>query len=291
MISAFAFAESLTTDVETFSMQYAVYFSFMSPGRNNIALNIYQDEDIACHINPRYEFNCPVTEENNLVLSNRNAGKWNSMERETPEGFPFIPNEHTYIIVTPQESAYHIVARAADTTFTHDFSYRNDHKPFQVTSVAGISGDSACPPVLPFKPYALSIGYHISTYSIASVIHVHAIAPSTGDMAIDIILGVPEDKEDLPVVLKVKIYFDDDPQILLLSDIEGVLADEQTLSNPITADSPFIFKIALMPEGYYLIVNGTYLATFNHVVPLPSTPGPATIWVTGVTTLQKIEVC
>ena len=289
MISAFAFAESLRTDVETFSMQYAVYFNFLSPGRNNIALNIYQDEDIALHINPRYEFKCPITAQNILVLNNLIAGKWKSEER--PEGFPFIPNEHTSIIVTPQESAYHIVARAADTTFTYDFSYKNEHKPSQVTSVAGISGDSACPPVLPFEPYVLSIGYHISTYSIASVIRVHAIAPSTGDVAIDIILGVPEDKEDLPVVLKVKIYFDDDPQILLLSDIEGVLADEQILSNPITADSPFIFKIALMPEGYYLIVNGTYLATFNHVVPLPSTPGPATIWVTGVTTLQKIEVC
>ena len=46
-----------------------------------------------------------------------------------------------------------------------------------------------------------------------------------------------------------------------------------------------------MPAGYHVTVNRTYLATFNHVIPLPSTPGPATIWVTGVTTLQKIEVC
>ena len=118
----------------------------------------------------------------------------------------------------------------------------------------------------------------------------YATAPSSGDMAIDIILGKPNDKEDLPVALKVKVFFDEDPQILLLSDVEGVLADEQTLANPITAGNSFIFNIILQKDGYELDLDGDHIASFDHVVPLPYTPGPATVWVTGVPTLDKIEV-
>ena len=101
----------------------------------------------------------------------------------------------------------------------------------------------------------MSIGYHISSYSIATAIYVYATAPYSGDMAIDIILGVPYHKEDLPVALKVKVFFDEDPQILPLSDVDGVFADEQILTNPIKAGSFFIFNIILQKHGYELEIT------------------------------------
>ena len=285
MLSALVNAEILSTNVGT---SYAVYYSYMSPGRNNVPLSFFQDNDIVLRLAPRYEFQCPACEHNTLILNTRINHRWKKPER--PQGFPFFPYKFTSIIVTPQESAYRIFARAADTIFTYDFSYRHGHDPSEVTRVTAKPVDSACPPVLPYKPYALSIGYHIPIYSIGTEVHVHAIAPSTGDMAIDIILGIPEDKEDLPVALKVKLYFDHSPSIMLLSDANGVLVDEQILYNPIMVGSSFVFNIELQDDGYKLTVDGNDFATFNHIIPLPITPGPATVWVTGATTLEKIEM-
>ena len=114
----------------------------------------------------------------------------------------------------------------------------------------------------------MSIGYRTSNYSIATAIHVYATAPSSGDMAIDIILGEPNDK-DLLVALKEKVIFEEDPQILLLSDVDGVFADEQILTNPIKAGSFFIFIIILQKHGYELDLDGDHVASFDHVVPLP----------------------
>ena len=284
MLSALVNAEILSTNVETFSTSYAVYYSYMSPGRNNVPLSFYQDNDILLRLAPRYEFACPAREHNTLVLNTLINNQWQNEER--PQGFPFFPNEFTSIIVTPQASAYRIFARAADTTFTYDFSYRHGHDPSEVTRVTAESVDSACPPVLPYKPYALSIGYHIPIYSIGTEVHVHATAPVTGDMAIDIILGIPEDKEDLPVALKVKLYFNHSPSIMLLSDANGVLVGERILCNPISPDSSFVFNIKLQDDGYKLTVDGNNFATFSHIIPLPTTPGPATVWVTGATTLD-----
>ena len=139
MISAITNAEFLTTNVWTFSSSYSVYFSFVSPGRNVIGLDFYQDQDIAC---PQYEFSCPVANKYVLVLNNRIANTWNTEER--PLGFPFFPNEQTSIIVTPLETAYYIEAQAADTTFTYEFSYRNEHKPHQVTRIQGYYISNAC---------------------------------------------------------------------------------------------------------------------------------------------------
>ena len=284
MLSAVVHAEILSTNVGTFSTSYAVYYSYMSPGRNNVPLTFYQGNDIVLRLAPRYEFQCPAREHNTLVLNTRTNNVWQNEER--PQGFPFFPYEFTSIIVTPQESTYHIVAQAADTIFTYDFLYGHGHDPSEVTRVTAESVDSACPPVLPYKPYALSIGYHIPIYSIGTDVHVHAIAPSTGNMTIEIILGIPEDKEDLPVALKVMVNFDGSPKIILLS-ANGVLVDVRC--NPIMAGSSFVFNIVLQDDGYELAVNGNHLSTVNHKIPIPTTPGPATVWVTGATTLEKIE--
>ena len=162
---------------------------------------------------PRYEFGCPASEHNTLVLNSRTNNVW--LNEERPQGFPFFPYESTSIIITPQKSAY-IFARAADTTFTYDFSYRQGHDPSHVTSIIAESVDSACPPVLPYKLYALSIGYHIPIYSIGTEIHMHATAPVTGNLTIEIVLGIPEDKEDRPVALKVMVNFDESPMVILL---------------------------------------------------------------------------
>ena len=282
------YGELLSTDVKHFSTDYALYFSYTSPGRHNVALNIHSGTDIALHISPHYDYVCPVLSTDTLVMNSRIADKWKT--EETPQGFPFFLNEPTSVIVTPQKSAYHILAQAADTTFTYDFSYRNGQTPTTVTKVSWNYGKSACPPEVPAKIYALSIGYYIPTYSKGCVVHIHATAPSTGNMAIDISLGEPEDKDNLPVALKVNVFFDDDPKILLFSAIKGLLIDEQIIHNPIIAGNTFNFNIVLQQERYQLIVNKAYLASFDHVVPLPSTPGPATVWVTGVPTLSKIKV-
>ena len=284
MLSALVNAQILSTHVETFSTSYAVHYSCMSPGRNNVPLNFFRDRDILLRLAPRYEFKCPASEHNTLVLNTLINDQWQNEER--PQGFPFFANEFTSIIVTPQKSAYHIFAQAADTIFTYDFSYRHGHNPSEITRITAESFDSACPPVLPYKPYALSIGYHIPIYSIGTEVHVHATAPVTGDMAIDIILGIPEDKEDLPVALKVKLYFNHSPSIMLLSDANGVLVGERILCNPILPDSSFVFNIKLQDDGYKLTVDGNNFATFSHIIPLPTTPGPATVWVTGATTLD-----
>ena len=181
-----------------------------------IGLDFYADQDIACHINQRYEFSCPVANKYVLVLNNRIANTWNTAE--IPLGFPFFRNEQTSIIVTSLETAYYIKVRAADTTFTYEFSYRNEHKPHQVTRIQCYY---IAMPVHHHHQlfhlhvlYAL-IGYRISSYSIATAIYVYATAPYSGDMAIDIILGVPYHK-DIPVALKVKVFFDEDPQIFFV---------------------------------------------------------------------------
>ena len=250
----------------------------MSPGRNNVPLTLYHGNDIGLRLAPRYEFKCPASEHNTLVLNSRTNNVWQYEER--PQGFPFFPYEFTFIIITPQKSAYHIFARATDTIFTYDFSYRYGHDPSKVTRVTAESVDSACPPVLPYKPYALSIGYHIPIYSIGTEVHVNATAPSTGNMTIEIVLGIPEDKDDLPVALKVMINFDDSPSVILLST-NGVLV--RVHCNPIMAGSSFVFNIELQDDGYKLTVDGNDFATFSHIVSLP---GPATVWVTGATTLD-----
>ena len=283
MLSALVNAQILSTHVETFSTSYAVYYSYMSPGRNNVPLNFFRDRDILLRLAPRYEFKCPASEHNTLVLTTLINDQWQNEER--PQGFPFFANEFTSIIVTPQKSAYHIFARAADTTFTYDFSYRHGHNPSEITRITAESVDSACPPVLPYKPYALSIGYHIPIYSIGTEVHVHGTAPSTGNMTIEMVLGIPEDKEDLPVALKVMVNFDESPMVILLS-ANGVLVHVHC--NPISPDSSFFFNIELQDDGYKLSVNGDDFATFSNIVPLPTTPGPATVWVTGATTLREI---
>ena len=48
----------------------------------------------------------------------------------------------------------------------------------------------------------------------------------------------------------------------------------------------FVFNIELQDDGYKLTVDGNDFATFNHIIPLPTTPGPATVWVTGASTLD-----
>ena len=96
-------------------------------------------------------------------------------------------NEQTSIILTSLETAYYIKVRVADTTFTYEFSYRNEHKPHQVTRIQGYYISNACIPVVPPVLYGLSIGYRIFSYSIATAIYVYATAPYSGDMAIDII--------------------------------------------------------------------------------------------------------
>ena len=44
----------------------------------------------------------------------------------------------------------------------------------------------------------------------------HATAPVTGNLTIEIVLGIPEDKEDRPVALKVMVNFDESPMVILL---------------------------------------------------------------------------
>ena len=155
MLSALVNAEILSTNVKRFSTSHAVYYSYMSPGRNNVPLTFYQDNDIVIRLAPRYEVQCPASEHNTLVLNTHINNQWQNEER--PQGFPFFPYEFASIIVTPQVSAYRIFARAADTIFTYDFSYRHGHDPSEVTRVTAESVDSACPPVLPYKPYGVML--------------------------------------------------------------------------------------------------------------------------------------
>ena len=126
--------------LDTFSTRHAVYLDYMSPGRNNVPLTFFRGTDMGLRLAPRYEFGCPASEHNTLVLNSRTNNVW--LNEERPQGFPFFPYESTSIIITPQKSAY-IFARAADTTFTYDFSYRQGHDPSHVTSIIAESVDSA----------------------------------------------------------------------------------------------------------------------------------------------------
>ena len=114
MIFASSQAELQATNVGMFSTDYVVYFSYASTWKDIFALDFNSGDDIQLHINPRYENGCLLFDINVLVLNNLVANKWNTEER--PNGFPFLPNEQTSIIVTPQESAYHIVGQAAGKT-------------------------------------------------------------------------------------------------------------------------------------------------------------------------------
>ena len=83
-------------------------------------------------------------------------------------------------------------------------------------------------------------------------------------------MGVPYHK-DIPVALKVKVFFYEDPQIFLLSDVDGLFADEKILTHPIKAGSFLIFNIILQKHGYKLDLDGDHIASFDHVIHLTST--------------------
>ena len=52
------------------------------------------------------------------------------------------------------------------------------------------------------------------------------------------------------------------------------------------AGSSFFSIIELQDDGYKLTVDGNYFATFSHIIPLPTNPGHATVWVTGTSFLN-----
>ena len=68
MLSALVNAEILSTNVETFSKSHAVYFSYISPGRNRIPLSFYQENDILLRLVPHY--GCPASE-HRLAINTR----------------------------------------------------------------------------------------------------------------------------------------------------------------------------------------------------------------------------
>jgi hypothetical protein len=101
----------------SFDEGHSVTLRYISPNTGGrILFNFKAGEDIALHVNPRYQHGV-------LVLNSKIDGSWGSEEK--PSGFPFGSDEEIYITVTAGSEAFEIRAGVGDEErFAYDYHYR-----------------------------------------------------------------------------------------------------------------------------------------------------------------------
>ena len=273
-------------NVLDFNKRYTAYMSYSAPAHTKPVLNlIEQNGNIGIHINPRYKDEGPCDGRSVLVLNNFFSGRWQKEIR--PSGFPFLFNKRTSVVIVPQNSYYRIFFDFGSLSRAFTFPYRNGHHPTRVSRVQGGWG-RYCSKTAKATVYELSVGYIVQSLTQRSVIYVYATSPSTGTFTIDISMGPPQQRDDVPVSLRIKATFGTSPQMYLQDKAQGAsFQTRKTLTNPISRGKKFTVSISVNRLGYMLSVNGRCLLTYPAQASTCNSR-PATVWISGVPTIEKI---
>ena len=215
--------------VEEANREYATFASYLAP-ENGYA-------DIQGPL--PYRFSSRITYctscSNNVTVSIYRA--YQCFNYVPGSGSSSITRSHTSVSITVLSWGQKFIIEApGKQIFTQSIGhyYYNYYRPYSYC--ASFSDQSSTPT---FELYTYSIGRVIKNFEITRVIYIYGTAPNTSannTMTIDLIQGRPEERERLPVSLKLKAYFRNDseqsPFIFLTSDIEEVLVGDTELRNP-----------------------------------------------------------
>ena len=271
--------------VGQFNSRYAVYMRYSAPRNSRLSLNlIQQNGNIGIHVNPRYSDDSGYCR-NALVLNNLVSGRWQTEIR--PSGFPFLCNTRTSMVIVPERSCYRIFFDFGSQTRTYTFPFRNGHNPRLVTKVEEYRS-SLCSKTARPTVSEVSLGYTIiPRLIIGTAIYVRGTAPTTGRMFVDLSLGQPQKRDDLPVPVRITATFGNKPQIFLQRvQSNGAVQTVKTVANPIGKGGSFTINIVAQQSTYLVAVNCRVIGKISSANNLCKR---ATVWVTGTTAVERIE--
>ena len=278
---------------EPSSWEYATFASFLAPENGNVRIQGPPAYHVF-HMRINYCTSCSNNVNVEILEPVRRRvyrGYYTTYRYVPQNGSSPISRSHTSVSITATRRTRKFTIETPGKV-PLSRNYRNDsryYSPF--TCCASFSDQSSTPT---FELYTYSIGRVIKNFEVTRIIYIYGTAPNTNNtMTIDLIQGRPEERERLPVSLKLKAYFKNDsdqsPFIFLTSDIEGVLVGDTELRNPFQPGQAFTVILFTQNHQFAIAVNGNHFAAYRFHVPVKRAPGPATVWVSGVTTLKRIK--
>ena len=280
-------AAKFAMNLGQFNSKYAVYMTYSIESKGTLSLNLQNKEETLfyLHVNPRYQSDGGCTR-SAMVLNNYLNGKWQTEIR--PSGFPFLYNKISTVIVIPQTNQYEIIFDVSGRTFIYTFPFRKGHQPEQVRKLVIISLRMCKSPKDP-EISSFGTGFVVPSLPVGSVIYIDGTAPSNGIIVIDVSAGTPGNKNRANIALKIRATFGTDRKLFFDNSIKpGATLNETSVSNPIQNGATFKIYIAIMQRVYWILIDGVLVGT---VVPnTHCVKNPATIWATGMATLDNIRM-
>ena len=287
LIWLFCIISETSSNIELgqFNNRCSVYMSYSAPAKTRVSLDLLEKNgNIGLHVNPRYKDDSSCNGRSALILNSAVSGMWQTETR--PAGFLFLSNRRTSMVIVPQTLRYAIFFDFGSKSQTFTFPYTKGHNPTLVTKILGKSG-SFCSKFAQAKIFEVSLGYTLPSLGLESAIYVYATAPSEGSLSIDISMGLPQERDDSQVALRIEAIFGTKPQILLQDQVKGAFKTRETLGNSIQKGGKFSMSIILLRSSYHLAVSGRYLATYPSRISTLC-KHQATLWISGATAIERI---
>ena len=217
--------------VEEANMEYATFASYLAP--ENGYVTIQGPPFYGLSVSPIYCTSC-----SNDVTVRIGYSIYTYANYVPQNGSSPITRPHTSVFITATRwSCKFTIETPGKVPLSRNYSHYSRYYTYSPYSYCAVFRDHSSTPT--FELYTYSIGKVIKNFEITRVIYIYGTAPNTSannTMTIDLIQGRPEERERLPVSLKLKAYFRNDseqsPFIFLTSDIEEVLVGDTELRNP-----------------------------------------------------------
>lgn len=233
-------------NVAEFSEDYCVYIRYFAPTHTRIDLNLREataehatsGNRIITSVRYQDEWDCT----SGLVLNNRANDVWQTEIR--PSGFPFstTTGTETSMIVVPKASEYAIYFDFGNFMQSYSFPFRNGHLPTLVKTIDQATlGHSACG-TSSASVFELAIGHTINSLDAGMSIHITASTTSVTNfvMIIDISHGVPQERDDVRVPLRILVNFGSEQTIKIQTvDTDQSIDTEQILNNTVLPGNDF----------------------------------------------------
>ncbi len=283
-------AANFAMNLGQFNSEYVVYMTYSIESKGSVSLDLQNKEETLNYLNviPRYQSDAGCRR-SAMVLNNYFNGKWQTEIR--PSGFPFLYNKISTVIVIPQTNKYKIIFDVSGRTFTYTFPFRNGHQPEQVRKLVVRSAGRCSPRKRDPEISSFGTGFVVPSLRVGSVIHIDGTAPSIGIMVIDVSAGTPGNKNRADITLKIRATFGTDRKIFFDNSIKpGATLSKTSVSNRIQNGGKFNICIAIMQRVYRISIGGVVVGTVPNEFCHGNGKNPATIWATGMATLDNIRM-
>lgn len=287
VVGVLACSAQIRMTLGDFGNDYVAYMTYTVRSKGGLSLNLYDPQgNWPLHVNPRYGTD-GYTCRSALVLNNFFNKRWQTEVR--PSSFLYRYNQKTTVVVKPMTTQYKVTfdfGKASYRSFA--FPYRNGHKPDQCSTLTALfQSNSRCSGRLLPIIHSMGIGYPVKSLSAGRTIHIIGIAPTTGNIIIDISRGAPEKKNDARIPLRVHAAFGARNVVYFKTGVGGVFKTLKQINNGIKRKQYFV-QIEITKSTYMVKECGRPVYTIQRAD--CDEKGEATIWVSGATVLDKIAV-